>query len=226
MVWLEHRSGSLESASRRYNFLSATNKRLVGVFGRSARNHLIIGVDHWNRRTYMISLVLVCTTCSGSQSPSWWHLLSIHCGFLGHNIFRSIEWPLHAVINSLHSLEQSSCRYRRTRNSLLICSWSFWTLRSGNLGRCSLIISWFLPWFHQVVYPIVLEVVLVRVKSFRLRNNFNFFIVVGRLAVCCNHCPLKICVFKVGTRVVFHCHFLSFLDFSLLYRTLIVCHWG
>ena len=54
----------------------------------------------------------------------------------------------------------------------------------------------------QVVHPVVLEGVAVRVKALRLGDQLHLLVVVGCSAVSGNDGPLKVGVLEVGSRVV------------------------
>ena len=55
---------------------------------------------------------------------------------------------------------------------------------------------------HQVIHPIVLERVGVRVESLWLRDHLNFLVVVGSTAVCGDDCPLEVGMLEVSAGVV------------------------
>jgi len=55
---------------------------------------------------------------------------------------------------------------------------------------------------HQVLDPIVLEVIAVRIESLRLCDDLNLLIVVRSSTVGCDDSSLKVGVLEVSARVV------------------------
>ena len=52
-----------------------------------------------------------------------------------------------------------------------------------------------------MVHPVVLELVLIRIKSFRFRDDFHFLVVVWSATISSNNSPFKIRMHKVSTTI-------------------------
>ena len=55
---------------------------------------------------------------------------------------------------------------------------------------------------HQVIDPIILEVVRGRVKTIRLRDKFHFLVIVRRPSICSNDSSFEVGMLKVDSRIV------------------------
>ena len=56
---------------------------------------------------------------------------------------------------------------------------------------------------HQVINPIVLEMILIRIETFRLGDDFNLLVIVRSASVCSNNSPFKVGMHEVRTTIVF-----------------------
>ena len=55
---------------------------------------------------------------------------------------------------------------------------------------------------HQVVHPVVPEVVGAGIEAFRLGDHLYLLVIVRSSSICSNDSPLKVSMLEVGTRVV------------------------
>ena len=73
---------------------------------------------------------------------------------------------------------------------------------------------------HQMVHPVVLELVFIGIKSFRLCDNFHFLVVVWSATISGNNSPLEICMHKVSTAVFLYSLGLLFMGTFFAFRNL------